>query len=172
MNGADDATSSMRAIVQDRYGSADVLRIAEIGRPAIAEDEVLVRVQAAALDRGTWHMMAGQPYLMRILGFGLRKPKNRVPGLDVAGTVEAVGSAVTRFSPGDEVFGISRGSFAEYAAALEDKLAHKPANLTFEQAAAVPISAGTALQALTDSGHVEPGPVSYTHLTLPTTPYV
>ena len=101
--------------------------------------------------------MAGQPYLMRILGFGFRKPKNRVPGLDVAGTVEAVGSAVTRFSPGDEVFGISRGSFAEYAAVLEDKLARKPANLTFEQAAVVPISAGTALQALTDAGSVEPG---------------
>ena len=157
MNSADDATNTMRAIVQDRYGTADVLRIAEIGRPEIADDEVLVRVQAAGLDRGTWHLMAGQPYLMRILGFGLRKPKNRVPGLDVAGTVEAVGSAVTRFSPGDEVFGISRGSFAEYAAVLEDKLARKPANLTFEQAAVVPISAGTALQALTDAGSVEPG---------------
>jgi NADPH:quinone reductase-like Zn-dependent oxidoreductase len=147
----------MRAIVHDRYGSADVLRIAEIVRPEIADDEVLVRVQAAGLDRGTWHLMAGRPYLMRILGFGLRKPKNRVPGLDVAGSVEVVGSAVTRFSPGDEVFGISRGSFAEYAAVREDKLARKPANLTFEQAAVVPISAGSALQALTDSGSVEPG---------------
>ena len=157
MNNAHDATSTMRAIVQDRYGAADVLRIAQIGRPEIADDEVLVHVRAAGLDRGTWHMMAGQPYLMRILGFGVRKPKNRVPGLDVAGIVEAVGSAVSRFSPGDEVFGISRGSFAEYAAVLEDKLARKPANLTFEQAAAVPISAGTALQALTDAGNVEPG---------------
>src|SRR5687768_3709836 len=99
MNYANDATSTMRAIVQDRYGSADVLRMAEIGRPEIADDEVLVRVQAAGLDRGTWHMMAGRPYLVRILGFGLRKPKNRVPGLDVAGTVVTVGSAVTRFSP-------------------------------------------------------------------------
>ena len=91
MNNADDATNTMRAIVQDRYGSADVLRIAEIGRPEIADDEVLVRVQAAGLDRGTWHVMAGQPYLLRILGFGFRRPKNRVPGLDVAGTVVAVG---------------------------------------------------------------------------------
>jgi NADPH:quinone reductase-like Zn-dependent oxidoreductase len=157
MTSAADATNTMRAIVQDRYGSADVLRIAEVRRPEIADGEVLVRVQAAGLDRGTWHVMTGQPYLMRILGFGFRRPKNRVPGLDVAGTVEAVGSAVTRFSPGDEVFGISRGSFAEYAAVLEDKLARKPANLTFEQAAVVPISAGTALQALTDAGNVDPG---------------
>ncbi len=101
--------------------------------------------------------MAGKPYLMRIMGFGFRRPKNRVPGLDVAGTVAAVGSEVTRFEPGDEVFGMSRGSFAEYAAAPEDKLAHKPANLTFEQAAVVPISGGTALQALRDSGQIETG---------------
>ncbi len=140
--------NTMRAIVQDTYGSVDVLRLAQVARPQIADDEVLVAVHAAGLDRGTWHMMTGQPYLMRIIGFGFRGPKNRVPGLDVAGTVVAVGSSVTRFSPGDEVFGISRGSFAEYAAAHEDKLAHKPANLTFEQAAVVPISAGTALQAL------------------------
>ncbi|MGI8948746.1 MAG: NAD(P)-dependent alcohol dehydrogenase [Ornithinimicrobium sp.] len=147
----------MRAIVQDSYGSTDVLRLARIARPEIAADEVLVHVRAAGLDRGTWHMMAGQPYLLRVLGFGFRAPKNRVPGLDVAGTVVAVGSAVTRFSTGDEVFGISRGSFAEYAAVREDKLARKPWNLTFAQAAAVPISAGTALQALTDVGQVEPG---------------
>ena len=102
-------------------------------------------------------MMAGQPYLLRIIGFGFSRPKNRVPGLDVAGTVVEVGSAVTRFAMGDEVFGISRGSFAEYAAVREDKLAPKPANLTFEQAAVVPISAGTALQALTDAGRVEAG---------------
>jgi NADPH:quinone reductase-like Zn-dependent oxidoreductase len=101
--------------------------------------------------------MAGQPYLLRLLGFGLRRPTTRVPGLDVAGTVAAVGSAVTRFSPGGEVFGISRGSFAEYAAAREDKLAPMPANLTFEQAAVVPVSGGTALQSLTDAGRVEQG---------------
>jgi NADPH:quinone reductase-like Zn-dependent oxidoreductase len=102
-------------------------------------------------------MMAGQPYLMRLIGFGFRAPKNRVPGLDVAGIVVAVGSSVTGFSPGDEVFGISRGSFAEYAAVLERKLTRKPANLTFDQAAVVPISAGTALQALTDVGRVGAG---------------
>ena len=101
--------------------------------------------------------MAGKPYLMRVIGFGFRRPKNRVPGLDVAGTVVAVGSEVTRFEPGDEVFGMSRGSFAEYAAVREDKLAHKPASLSFEQAAVVPISAGTALQALRDSGNLEAG---------------
>ena len=149
--------TTMRAIVQDRYGSADALRLARIARPQIAADEVLVQVRAAGLDRGTWHMMAGRPYLLRVLGFGFRGPKSQVPGLDVAGTVAAVGSAVTRFSPGDEVFGISRGSFAEYAAVLEGKLARKPANLTFDQAAVVPISAGTALQALTDAGGVEKG---------------
>lgn len=151
------AASTMRAIVQDRYGSTDVFVLAQVARPEIADNEVLVHVEAAGLDRGTWHMMAGRPYLLRLLGFGFRRPKNRVPGLDVAGTVIAVGSSVTRFSPGDEVFGISRGSFAEYAAVLEDKLARKPANLTFEQAAVVPISAGTALQALTEAGGVEQG---------------
>lgn len=151
-------STTMRAVVQDRYGgSADVFVLAQVARPQIADNEVLVHVQAAGLDRGTWHMMAGRPYLLRLLGFGFRRPKNRVPGLDVAGTVTAVGSSVTRFSPGDEVFGISRGSFAEYAAVREDKLARKPANLTFEQAAVVPISAGTALQALTDVGGIEKG---------------
>ena len=149
--------NTMQAIVQDTYGDAAVLQLARIPRPEIADNEVLVRVHAAGLDRGTWHTMTGRPYLLRLLGFGLRRPKSRVPGLDVAGTVVAIGSAVTRFATGDEVFGISRGSFAEYAAAREDKLAGKPANLTFEQAAVVPVSAGTALQALTDIGHVQPG---------------
>ena len=148
--------STMRAIVQDRYGSAEVLRPARIGRPVIADHEVLIRVHAAGVDRGTWHLMTGTPYLMRVMGFGFRGPKNRVPGLDVAGTVAAVGPAVTRFAVGDEVFGVSRGSFAEYAAAREDKLAHKPANATFEQAAVVGISGGTALQALT-AGRLQPG---------------
>src|SRR6476469_8342386 len=146
----------MQAIVQDRYGSAEVFRSAQIGRPQIAEDEVLLRVHAAGRERGTWHLMTGTPYLMRIIGFGLRGPKNRVPGIDVAGTVAGVGSAVTRFGVGDEVFGMSRGSFAEYAAAREDKLAHKPANVSFEQAAVVGISGGTALQALT-AGRVTAG---------------
>ena len=141
-------TETMRAIVQDHYGSSDTWRLADIDRPAIDEREVLVEVRAAGLDRGTWHVMTGRPYLMRVMGFGLRAPKHRVPGLAVAGTVVAVGARVTRFAIGDEVFGVSRGSFAEYAAAREDKLAHAPSTLTFEQAAAVPISATTALQGL------------------------
>ncbi|MEP6760247.1 MAG: NAD(P)-dependent alcohol dehydrogenase [Sporichthyaceae bacterium] len=147
----------MRAVVQDTYGSADVLQMAQIERPEIAANEVLVRVQAAGLDRGTEHLLTGKPYAMRIMGFGLRKPKNRVPGFDVAGTVVAVGPAVTRLGVGDEVFGISRGSFAEYAVALEDKLAVKPASLTYVQAAVVPVSGLTALQALRDAGRVEAG---------------
>jgi NADPH:quinone reductase-like Zn-dependent oxidoreductase len=150
------AGDTMNAIVQDAYGSFDVLRSGKTARPRIAENEVLIRVHAAGMDRGTWHMMTGRPYLLRVLGFGFRRPKNLVPGIDVAGTVAAVGSAVTRFAVGDEVYGMSRGAFAEYAAALEDKLAHKPSGLSFEQAAVVPISAGTALQAL-DAGRVERG---------------
>lgn len=150
-------SGTMRAIVQERYGEADELRLERTGRPEIAADEVLIRVHAAGLDRGTWHTMTGRPYLMRILGFGFRGPKNRVLGLDVAGAVVEVGSAVTRFAVGDEVFGISRGSFADYAAAREDKLAAKPRNLTFEQAAVVPVSGITALQALRDAGRLEAG---------------
>ncbi len=156
MTDTDSATTTtMRAIVQDRYGSSETLRLVRVSPPRLAEHEVLVQVRAAGLDRGTWHLMTGQPYLMRVLGFGFRAPKSRVPGLDVAGTVVAVGAAVTTFSTGDHVFGISRGSFAEYAAVREDKLSRKPANLTFDQSAVVPISAGTALQALTDAGKVE-----------------
>jgi NADPH:quinone reductase-like Zn-dependent oxidoreductase len=138
----------MRAIVQDVYGSADRLRLAEIDKPVIAAGEVLVRVRAAGVDRGTCHLMRGEPYLMRILGFGFRGPKNRIPGLDVAGTVAAAGPGVTRFRAGDEVFGISRGSFAEYAAAREDKLVPKPAGLTFEQAAVVAVSGLAAIKGL------------------------
>jgi NADPH:quinone reductase-like Zn-dependent oxidoreductase len=146
----------MRAITQDVYGSADRLRLSEIEKPVIAADEVLVRVRAAGVDRGTCHLMRGEPYLMRILGFGFAGPKNRVPGLDVAGTVVAVGASVTRFQAGDEVFGISRGSFAEYAAAREDKLARKPARLSFEQAAVVAVSGLAARQGLR-AGRVEAG---------------
>jgi NADPH:quinone reductase-like Zn-dependent oxidoreductase len=146
----------MQAIVQDTYGSADTLRLARLPRPGIADHEVLLLVRAAGLDRGTWHLMTGQPYLLR-LGFGFRGPKNPVPGRDVAGTVVMVGSAVTRFSVGDEVYGIGQGSFAEYTTAREDKLARKPANTSFEQAAVVPVSALTALQALRDAGHLEQG---------------
>ena len=157
-NGANSAATegTMQAVVQDRYGSADVLRLALIARPEVADDEVLLRVHAAGLDRGSWHLMTGRPYLLR-LGFGLRRPKNPVLGVDVAGTVVAVGSAVTRFSAGDEVFGFGKGSFAEYTVAREDRLARKPKNASFEQAAVVPVSAATALQALRDVGRVEQG---------------
>ncbi len=147
----------MRAIVQTEYGSAEVWCVTETDRPAIADNEVLVRVHAAGLDRGTWHVMAGQPYLMRLMGFGVRAPKSRVPGLDTAGTVVATGADVTRLKVGDEVFGVSRGSFAEYACAREEKLARKPANLTFDQAAVVAISGLTALQSLCDVGRLRAG---------------
>lgn len=147
----------MRAIVQSKYGDAGDLHLDRIDVPEVADSEVLVRVHAAGLDRGTWHLMTGKPYLMRIAGMGFKGPKDRVPGRDLAGVVEAVGSAVTKFAIGDEVYGIGRGTFAEHAVAPEDKLAHKPARLSFEQAAVVPISAGTALQALTDQGHLEAG---------------
>jgi NADPH:quinone reductase-like Zn-dependent oxidoreductase len=149
----------MTAVVQDRYGAApeDVLRLATIDRPTIGDDEVLVRVRAAGVDRGTWHIMAGLPYPLRLAGYGLRAPKDRVRGREVAGHVELVGSAVTRMRVGDEVFGIAEGSFAEFAPAREDKLARKPANLTFEQAAAAPVSGLTALQGLRDRGRVQPG---------------
>lgn len=147
----------MKAIVQDTYGSTDVLELRDIDKPEIADDEVLVRVRAAGVDRGVWHVMTGLPYPIRLAGYGLRAPKTPVPGADVAGVVEGVGNDVTRFQPGDEVFGIGKGSYAEYARAREDKLAPKPANLTFEQAAVVAISGLTALQGLRDHGKVRPG---------------
>jgi NADPH:quinone reductase-like Zn-dependent oxidoreductase len=146
----------MKAIVQDEYGSPDVLELRDIDKPVVGDDEVLVGVHAAGVDRSVWHIMTGLPYLMRIGGYGLRAPKNPVPGMEVAGVVEAVGKNVTRLQPGDEVFGIGKGSYAEYARALEDKLAPKPANLTFEQAAVVAISGSAALQGLRDHGRVEP----------------
>jgi NADPH:quinone reductase-like Zn-dependent oxidoreductase len=153
---AETAERTMQAIVQDGYGAADVLRVTRTARPEITDNEVLLRVHAAGLDRGAWHFMTGRPLAMR-LAVGLRRPKQPVLGREVAGTVVAVGSGVTRFRVGDEVFGIGRGTFAEYAAAREDKLARKPVNITFEQAAVVTVSALTALQALTDVGHLKPG---------------
>jgi NADPH:quinone reductase-like Zn-dependent oxidoreductase len=150
------AAGKMRAIVQDHYGeTAEVLRLEEIDRPQIGDDDVLVRVRAASVHIGDWHVMSGLPYLLRVVGFGFRAPKVRVRGMDLAGTVEAVGHNVTRFQAGDEVFGTSNGSFAEYASASEDTLALKPANLTFQQAAAVPTSAVAALQALRDAGGIK-----------------
>jgi NADPH:quinone reductase-like Zn-dependent oxidoreductase len=146
----------MRAIVQDTYGSAEVLRLAHVDRPTPADDEVLLRVRAAGVDRGAWHLMRGLPYLTR-LAFGMTRPKNPVPGTEVAGTVVAVGPGVTRFAVGDEVFGVGKGTFAEYTVAREAKLARKPVNASFEQAAALAVSAATAVQALVDVGHVEAG---------------
>ena len=116
----------MKAIVQDTYGGTEVLALREIEKPAIADDQVLVAVEAAGVDQGVWHLMSGLPYMVRIMGFGLRAPKLPVRGTEVAGRVEAVGSTVTRFRPGDEVFGVCEGSFAEYAPAREDRLAPKP----------------------------------------------
>ena len=143
---------SAPAIVQDEYGTApeEVLRLEEIARPEIADDEILVRVRAASVDRGTWHLMAGLPYPIRLAGFGLRRPKAPNPGRSLAGTVESAGKEVTEFEPGDEVYGTCDGSFAPYARARASRLAPKPANLSFEQAAAVPVSALTALQAVRD----------------------
>jgi len=149
--------AAMEAIVQDVYGSTEVLTLKDIAQPEVGNKEVLVRVHAAGVDRGAWHLMTGRPYLLRIAGYGLRRPKNPVRGREVAGVVEAIGADVTRFRPGDAVMGIGEGTFAEYARAREDKLVPKPASLTFEQAAAVPISAGTALQAVRDQGKVQPG---------------
>jgi NADPH:quinone reductase-like Zn-dependent oxidoreductase len=161
-DGPEPATAqetTMQAIVQDRYGSADVLELADIDRPVPTDNQVLVQVHAAGLHRGDWHVMTGLPYLIRIVvpTLGLRKPKVPVLGMDVAGTVETVGSNVTRFQPGDEVFGWCNGAFAEYASAPQDQLAAKPADLSFEQAAAVPISGFAALQALRDVGEIQPG---------------
>jgi NADPH:quinone reductase-like Zn-dependent oxidoreductase len=147
----------MRAVVQDTYGSVDVLHTAETAWPEVGADDVLVRVRAAGVHIGDWHVMVGQPYLMRVAGFGLRRPKARVRGMDLAGTVQAVGAGVTRFRPGDDVFGTGDGAFAEYATARVASLAVKPAALTFEQAAAVPTSACTALQALRDAGRLAAG---------------
>jgi NADPH:quinone reductase-like Zn-dependent oxidoreductase len=149
----------MKAIVQDAYGSADVLELRDIPKPVPKDNEVLVRVHAAGLHRGDWHVMTGLPYLIRIVvpALGLRRPKVLVRGMDVAGTVAAVGEHVTRFQPGDAVFGWCDGSFAEYACAPEDHFAPKPANLSFEQPAAVPTSGFAALQGLRDMGEVQPG---------------
>jgi NADPH:quinone reductase-like Zn-dependent oxidoreductase len=146
----------LKAIVQDRYGSGEVLEPRDIERPQIGDDQVLLRVRAAGVNPADWAIMSGLPYIARPV-YGLRKPKNTVRGTDVAGTVESVGANVTRFKPGDEVFGSANGSYADYAAAAPDELALKPANLTFEQAAAVPMAGLVALQAIRDHGNVQAG---------------
>ena len=156
--GSTGELETMRAVVQRRYGprAAGVMRLERAARPVIGANEVLVRVWAAGVDRGTWHVMAGQPYAIR-LGFGLRGPRNPVPGMDLAGTVAAVGAAVTRFAAGDEVLGVGRGTFAEYAAAREAKLVRKPGSLSFERAAVLTVSGLAALQGLRDAGQLKPG---------------
>lgn len=145
----------MKAVVRERFGSPDVLQIREIEMPEVADDGVLIRVHASSVNPADWYAMAGRPYIGR-MAMGLRKPKSSRMGTDFAGRVEAVGTAVTQFRPGDEVFGMKTGALAEYITVAEDKLAPKPASLTFEEAAAVPVAAITALQALRDKGRVRP----------------
>jgi NADPH:quinone reductase-like Zn-dependent oxidoreductase len=155
----------MKAIIQDRYGPPDVLKLREIDRPTVKDDEVLVRVRAASLHPDVWHALRGVPYVLRVMGSGLRRPKNPVPGTDVAGLVESVGESVTRFHAGDEVFGQNvgaylwgnGGTYADYAAVPESRLQVKPANLTFEQAASVLTSGPIAVQGIRDEGRVQPG---------------
>jgi NADPH:quinone reductase-like Zn-dependent oxidoreductase len=154
-DGAAEA-EDMQAVVRDRYGNADGLEVRAVGRPGIAAGQVLIEVEAAGVDRGVWHLMTGEPYAMR-LAVGLTRPKQPILGLDVSGRVVEVGADVTHFQLGDEVFGIASGSFAQYAAAEESKLVHKPSDLSWEEAAVAPISGGTALQALTDVGGLQAG---------------
>jgi NADPH:quinone reductase-like Zn-dependent oxidoreductase len=146
----------MKAIAHDEYGSADVLELRDVAEPTVGPKDVLIRVRAAGVDPGVWHLMAGAPYVVR-LGTGLRVPRQRVRGADLSGVVQAVGAEVNDIRPGDEVYGSGSGSFAEFAAVRADRLAPKPANLSFVQAAAVPISAVTALQALRDQAAVSAG---------------
>ena len=149
--------NTMKAIVQDKYGPPDALELQDIDKPEIKDDEVLVRVRATSAKINYWVLPAGARYILRLIAVGLRKPRNSVPGLDLAGQVEAVGKNVKRFQRSDEVFGLSTGTFAEYVSVSEDTLALKPVNITFEQAAVVPVSAGTALQGLRDKGQLQPG---------------
>jgi NADPH:quinone reductase-like Zn-dependent oxidoreductase len=147
----------MKAIVYDNYGPPEVLRLEEIERPVPTDNQVLVRVRAASANPLDWHFMEGTPYIIRLIGIGLTKPEVKQLGVDFAGTVEAVGKNITQFKPGDDVFGARTGAFAEYVCASADRVALKPANLTFEQAAAVPVAAITALQGLRDKGKIQPG---------------
>jgi NADPH:quinone reductase-like Zn-dependent oxidoreductase len=146
----------MHAITQSRYGTAAVMELIDVPKPEIRADQVLVRVRAAGVNIADWAIMSGLPYIARPV-YGVRKPKKAIRGTDVAGQVEAVGANVTRFRPGDEVFGWAEGSFAEYVSVAESSLAAKPANISFEQAASVPMAALVALQALRDQGKVGPG---------------
>jgi len=148
----------MHAIVAARYGKPDVLQLKEVEKPTPKDDEVLIKIQAASLNAYDWHLLTADIFVVRLMGGGLLKPKNKIPGADIAGRVEAVGRNVKQFQPGDDVFGeISHGGFAEYACGRENRLASKPANLSFEEAAAVPMAALTALQGLRDTGRIQPG---------------
>ena len=148
----------MKAIAYEEYGSPDVLELKDVRKPNVEDDRVLVRVRAASANPYDWHFMRGVPYIARLMATGLRKPKHSVLGTDVAGEVEAIGNQVTRFRPGDEVFGfVGAAGFAEYVAAPEKLLALKPANLSFQQAATVPLAAVTALQSLRDVGEIRTG---------------
>lgn len=147
----------MKAVVQDRFGPPDVLQLMDIDVPEVGADDVLVRVHAAALNPADWHILRGDPLVARLMGVGLTRPKARVAGIDAAGVVEAVGANVRQLRAGDAVLGFSRGAFAEYACAAADKVVPKPASLTFEQAAAVPVAATTALRGIRDVGEVQAG---------------
>jgi len=151
----------MKAIVYHEYGSADVLKLEEVPKPTPRDDEVLIQVHAASANAYDWHLLRGKPFFVRLMGFGLLRPKNKILGADIAGRVEAAGRNVQQFQPGDEVFGdiseCGNGGFAEYVCAREDALALKPASMTFEEAAAVPLAAVTALQGLRDKGGIQPG---------------
>ena len=148
----------MQAIVATKYGPPDVLRLEDVEKPTPQDDEVLIKVKAASLNAYDWHLLTADIFLVRLMGGGFLKPKNKIPGADIAGRVEAVGRNVTQFKPGEDVFGdIGHGGFAEYACARENRLAARPANLSFEEAAAVPMAALTALQGLRDKGRIQPG---------------
>jgi NADPH:quinone reductase-like Zn-dependent oxidoreductase len=151
----------MKAIVYTKYGPPDVLHLEEVKKPALNEDQVLVKVYAASINAEDWHMLTADPFTMRLMGVGLFKPKNTILGADIAGCVEAVGRNVKQFRPGDavfgDIFGLGSGSFAEYVSVPENALALKPSNVSFEEAAAVPTAAITALQGLRDQGHIQPG---------------
>ena len=151
-----ETDTRMKAIVRAKYGSPDVLHLEEVERPAPGDDEVLVKIHAASVNAADWHILRAKPFLVRLMGYGLLEPSYKILGGDVAGQVEAVGGNVRKFQPGDEVFGNIRGGFAEYASARESELTLKPTNISFEQAAAVPLAAATALQGLR-KGRIQPG---------------
>ncbi len=147
----------MKAIIYTEYGPPEVLQLKEVEKPAPKDNEVLIRVHAASVNAGDWHLLRGKPFLVRLMGYGFLKPKRQILGWDAAGRVEAIGGKVTQFQPGDEVFGFCKGAFAEFVCTSEENMVPKPVNLTFEEAAAVPVAALTALQGLCEGGKLHPG---------------